>query len=140
MFGSVCLPAFKEDHGQDTSLDSGQSKNKRLRRGMTPPEQGTRMRHQARWAPRCTWNLYPSRQMQHVRPGSSISSSICFRSAVLVTTWPFSFVCQGAPDSMSEGPPPHPATLAWGYSRERADPPHTPKGLLHRKGASLVGF
>lgn len=51
------------------------------------------------------------------------------------------FIClSGGPDGMSEGPPPHPATLAWGYSRERADPPHTPKGLLHRKGASLVGF
>lgn len=39
-----------------------------------------------------TWNLYPSRQMQQVRPGSSMSSSICLSSAVLVTTWPFSFV------------------------------------------------
>lgn len=40
--------------------------------------------------------------MQHVRPGSSISSSICFRSEVFVTTCPFSLVCnQDATKSLS---------------------------------------
>jgi hypothetical protein len=62
----------------------------------------------------CTWNLYPSLQMQHVRPGSSISSSICFRSAVLVTTWPFSLVCRWTQAACQKGIPTCPPTLAWG--------------------------
>lgn len=62
----------------------------------------------------CTWNLYPSLQMQHVRPGSSISSSICFSSVVLVTTWPFSFVCgdtQESGQNISTCPPPLPGDV-----------------------------
>ena len=48
------------------------------------------------WVGRYTfvgWLRYPSRQMQHVSPVSSLRSSICFRTDAFTVTWPFSLVC-----------------------------------------------
>ena len=63
--------------------------------------------------------------MQHVRPGSSISSSICFSSAVFVTTWPFSLVCKAGPGGGSDGAATH--------------PPHGPRTRGHTLTLSIWG-
>lgn len=115
-------PSFKWTAGPETQALTLTYLRAKANRKQTPPEPGARLCHQAQalmthYRPSsCTWNLYPSLQMQHVRPGSSMSSSICFRSAVFVTTWPFSFVCRENPKwHVRRGLPPLP-TLAGGHS------------------------